>query len=94
MTQQVTRVRVFVASPGDVQKERDSLDDVLKELNDTYGQKAGFIADLVRWETHCRPAMGRIYRERILELNLLVDIAENQFAVNRSQLDGALSRGF
>lgn len=59
MPQEVTKVRIFIASPGDVREERDILAGIINELNYTIGQKLGFVIELVRWETHCRPGAGR-----------------------------------
>lgn len=59
MTETVTKIRLFVASPGDVHRERDSIAGVVEELNNTIGRNLGFVIDLVKWETHCHPAMGR-----------------------------------
>ncbi len=56
------KIRVFVASPGDVQIERDSLQGVVNELNRTIGALApssGVQVDLVRWETDVAPGLGR-----------------------------------
>ena len=52
-------VRVFVASPSDVNKERDCVDDVIAELNRTTGGTLGIRLESVRWETHAAPLMGR-----------------------------------
>jgi hypothetical protein len=59
MTQTITKVRLFLASPSDVQRERDSISGVLDELNNTIGNNLAFVIELVKWETHCHPAMGR-----------------------------------
>ena len=53
------RLRVFVASPGDVVRERDHVDSIAEELNRGIASTAGFILEVVRWETHARPDMGR-----------------------------------
>jgi hypothetical protein len=52
------RLRVFVASPGDVSIERDHVTAVAAELNRGAAAEAGFVLDVVRWETHARPEMG------------------------------------
>ncbi|MEM8558734.1 MAG: SUMF1/EgtB/PvdO family nonheme iron enzyme [Bacteroidota bacterium] len=52
--------RVFVASPGEMQPERDALDGVIAELNDTFGEQQGIRLKLVRWETDSFPALGPI----------------------------------
>ena len=49
---------VFVASPSDMQPERDALEEVIRELNLTWSRKLGIRLDLVRWETHGVPGFG------------------------------------
>jgi len=51
-------IRIFVASPGDVQNERDQLGQVVQELNSTLSAlvpERGLMLELVRWETHAHP---------------------------------------
>lgn len=75
-------MRVFIASPGDTQKERDSLPRVIEELNTTLGQHLRFVAELVRWETHCYPAMGRpqgVINEQIGEYDIFIGIMWKRF---------------
>ena len=55
-------IRVFVASPGDVQRERDSLLGIVNELNRTCDSLLGesvIRLELVRWETDTYPDAGR-----------------------------------
>jgi hypothetical protein len=53
-------IRVFVASPGDVASEREILDRVIHELNDTLrSSQAKVELELVRHEMDVRPAAGR-----------------------------------
>ena len=55
------RIRIFVASPGDVQDERAQLGRVVQELNQiltTLVPEAGLVLELVRWETHVHPGLG------------------------------------
>jgi len=54
-----TSLTVFVASPSDVKDERDSLEDVIRELNITWSKALGIRLDLIRWETHSYPAFGQ-----------------------------------
>lgn len=55
------KVRVFVASPGDLQAERNQLSNVIDEINLTISaiapEKAIFL-ELVEWETHVYPDVG------------------------------------
>jgi len=56
------RICVFVASPNDVQRERDSLLGIVNELNRTCDSLLGQAMvrlELVRWETNTFPDAGR-----------------------------------
>ena len=53
------RLRILMASPGDVAKERDHASALAEELNRGVAAQAGFVLDMVRWETHVSPGMGR-----------------------------------
>jgi hypothetical protein len=62
MSPQYRKLRIFVASPGDVESERKQLADVVAELNLTMSAIApekNCILELVRWETHVHPGLGR-----------------------------------
>ena len=58
-TGMVRRVRLFVASPGDVAEERERLGRVVEQLNRGVARKLNLVVELVRWETHAVPEMGR-----------------------------------
>ena len=49
---------VFVASPGDVQEEREGLEEIIRDLNITWSRELGIRLELVRWETHAFPGMA------------------------------------
>ncbi|WP_181166712.1 DUF4062 domain-containing protein [Mesorhizobium sp. B2-5-4] len=59
MARQEHVLSVFVASPGDVNEERNKLEEVIRELNITWSRELGLRLDLVRWETHAYPGMGQ-----------------------------------
>ncbi|MFM7071777.1 MAG: NACHT domain-containing protein, partial [Planctomycetota bacterium] len=59
MTDNYVRIlQVFVSSPGDVQKERDVLDDVVASINRTAGDLGGFRIELKKWERDTIPMIG------------------------------------
>lgn len=58
MARTVSELRVFVASPDDVKEERELLEEIISELNVTWGNTLGLRLDLVRWETHCWPGIS------------------------------------
>ncbi len=58
MAEYVRKLRIFVASPGDVLKERDALEKSVRKLDRTLGKERGLSLELLRWETHAYPAAG------------------------------------
>lgn len=82
MSKQVTIVKVFVASPGDVQSERQQLSKIVEELNSTLCQGKNIVLQLVKWETDCYPAMGRPQSEinkQIGQYDIFVGIMWKRF---------------
>ena len=53
--EQVHVLRIVVASPGDVQPERDALPAVLEDLNRGIAAAYGLRLELGRWETDAYP---------------------------------------
>lgn len=82
MPRPVTQVRIFAASPGDVQEERDTLPSVLDDLQHGVGDDKGLHLRLLRWETDTYPAMGRaqgVVNQQIGEYDILVGIMWKRF---------------
>ena len=52
----VTQITVFLASPGDVARERAAVRRAAEEVNRTTGEHDGFRLLVKGWETHTRPA--------------------------------------
>ena len=79
------KLRIFVASPGDVKEERDALDRVVAELNLTALNLISDVSvtiELVRWETHTFPEMGRpqgVINEQIGSYDIFVGIMWKRF---------------
>lgn len=79
MTFTATVHRVMIASPGDVQPERDLVRDVIHEWNSLHGAREKTMLLPVGWETDVAPEMGdapqSIINKRILnDADLLVGI--------------------
>ena len=55
MAQTIQQLRVVVASPGDVQEERDSVESVAAELQHAMGKFLGISLEVIRWETDAYP---------------------------------------
>ena len=56
---QVNLLRVVVASPGDVQAERDCIEMVAAEMNRGLADVLGLRLEVVRWETDAFPGFNR-----------------------------------
>jgi adenylate kinase family enzyme len=48
-------LRLVIASPGDVQRERDAVERVVAETNKGIGAELGYRLDVLRWETDAFP---------------------------------------
>jgi hypothetical protein len=84
----VTRevIRVFVASPGDVQSERKLIKEAVDALNGNVADENGFVLQLVRWEDNSRPGVDEHGAQhwlnellRIHDIDLLVGIFWRRF---------------
>ncbi len=77
------RLKIFVASPGDVSEERDIVSVVVQELRRTIGDIRGVELEVVRWETHAWPDVGEdaqdVINTQIGEYDLLVGIMWKRF---------------
>jgi hypothetical protein len=58
MAKLVKLIKVFVSSPDDVREEREILEEIVSEMNISLGGAHDFRVELVRWETHSRPAVA------------------------------------
>lgn len=54
----ITQLKVFLASPSDVNEEREIVKKVIDETNITHGAVFNVEFKLVRWETHTYPNIG------------------------------------
>jgi hypothetical protein len=56
---QVEKLKIFLASPGDVAKERGYVEQVIAEINRTIAPSKGIILEVVRWEKNTFPGYGK-----------------------------------
>jgi hypothetical protein len=98
MTEQVTKLRVFVASPGDVWKERQLLGDVIDELNRGIADEKGLVLELVRWETHAWPDIGEdaqdVINRQIAPGDVFVGIMWNRFGTPTKRAESGTEEEF
>lgn len=50
--------KVLIASPGDVEEEREAIPDVIARWNNTNAETSGIVLLPVKWETHSAPLLG------------------------------------
>ncbi len=50
--------RVFLASPSDLDVERNIVEEAVKEINLGSGEAPGLHLELFRWETQSTPGLG------------------------------------
>jgi hypothetical protein len=86
MADTIERIRLFLASPGDVAAEREAVRRVADELNRTTGMTSGFVIQVVGWETDAMPAYGgdpqALINQQIADMetyDLFVGIMWNRF---------------
>jgi hypothetical protein len=58
MPYQATVFNVLIASPGDVQDERNIVREVIQEWNAVNSKSREIVLNAVGWETHSHPTMG------------------------------------
>ena len=96
----VKKVRIFVASPNDVTEEREALATVINEINHTISALApekNVLLELVRWETHAHPKMGRIQNiinEQIGKYDVFIGIMWKRFGTPTSVAESGTEEEF
>ena len=82
----VELIRVFLASPGDVETERGIVREVVNAINQTLGRAKEIRFELISWETDSIPDYGRdaqaILNDQIGDMttiDLFVGIMWNRF---------------
>jgi len=59
MSRSITKIiRVLLASPGDLDVERDAVAEAVDELNVSLAPSQNVRLELIRWETHVTPSLG------------------------------------
>lgn len=79
MSYTATVVTVMIASPSDVQKERDAIRQLIHEWNDLHSKTEAIVLLPLGWETHAAPTMGDrpqalINKQVLADADLLVAV--------------------
>jgi hypothetical protein len=68
MGDKIRRIKIFVASPGDLAEERNLLPNVIQEINlniTAIAPEKKVLLDFIRWETHISPVIGPRIQDHI-----------------------------
>jgi hypothetical protein len=98
MPTHLKRIRIFVASPGDVKDERDRLEDVVTHLRTHVAAAHGLDLELVRWETHVRPGVAEdaqaVVNPQIGAYDLFIGILWNRFGTPTGRAESGTREEF
>lgn len=70
MAKNITKYSIFLGSPGDLEEERIEVENVIKELNITYGNRDNIILELLKWETHSAPGITNTYTQDLINKDI------------------------
>jgi hypothetical protein len=94
-------LKVFVASPGDVRKEREALVKVISELNQTLtilAPEKGLGLELIRWETHVAPGLGEdaqdVVNRDLPDYDVFIGIMWQRFGTPTKRADSGAHEEF
>ncbi len=91
-------VRIFIASPSDVQKERSIVDVVVNELNTTIGDTYNVRLEIKKWENNTYPAIGEysqgVINEQIGDYDIFVGIMKHKFGSPTLHADSGTEEEF
>jgi hypothetical protein len=97
MPEDTKKIRVFVASPGDVGRERQGLKSVIDELNTTIAPYKGLSLELVKWETHVTPSMGRaqgVINSQVGQYDIFIGIMWKRFGTPTGRAESGTHEEF
>lgn len=58
MPEIISKYKIFLASPSDLSEERENINQVIAELNQTFGNQNNIVLELQKWETNSAPAIS------------------------------------
>lgn len=70
MPEIVTKYKVFIASPSDLSEDRASIDEVINELNLTFGLQNNLVIELMKWETHSAPGISQTHPQELINKDI------------------------
>jgi hypothetical protein len=100
MPSTITKYKIFLASPSDLQDERVSIEDVINELNLTFGKQQDIHLELLKWETHSAPAISINHPQEIInsdlgnDYDLFIGLIWKKFGTPTNEADSGTEQEF
>lgn len=99
MPKSINEITIFVSSPNDVAEERESLEDIIKDINIVWDkQGVGIRFNLVRWETHTYPDIGTdaqaVINDQIDDYDIFIGIMWKRFGTPTSRSGSGTAEEF
>lgn len=70
MPELISKYKIFLASPSDLTEERESISQVIEELNLTFGSQNNIVLELQKWETNSAPAINSVSVQNIINSDI------------------------
>ena len=89
----ILKYRLFLSSPSDLLDDRASIEQVISELNLTFGHDNNLILELIKWETHSGPAISDKSVQKIItddvgdDYDLFIGLLWKKFGTPTDQFD-------
>jgi hypothetical protein len=93
---QVHKLRLFAASPSDVRRDRESVRDVVTELNDGVARDKGLVLEVVTGE-NVAPGIGRpeqVILDQIGEFDVFIGVMGRRFGTPTGEYEGGTEEEF
>lgn len=100
MAKQVVNYSIFLASPSDLDSERDQMKIIIEELNLSYGNSNNINLELLKWETHSAPAITNTYTQDVInkdigeDYDLFIGILWKKFGTQTAQFKSGTEEEF
>ena len=92
-----TVIRLFVASPGDVSKERNKLRKIIEQINVSADSKSNCILEVKEWKTHTFSSVGRpeeVIINQVGEYDVFLGIMWSRFGTHTGKEESGTEEEF
>lgn len=100
MAKSILKYTLFVASPSDLQEERQAVDEIVQELNLGYGNHNNLMIEVLKWETHSAPGISNFHSQDIInqdignEYDLFLGLLWKKFGTKTKSADSGTEEEF